>query len=95
MENEILKETITAVAYAFIEPNTSAISLAKKHNVSFNQITNWLLEAVEKGYVIEISNCNIIMTKNVEEYEKRNNIQNSSLRALYNAAMVSKKQQKQ
>lgn len=75
----------TAYTYARI-PWMSISGLATSFKVSQNTINAWLIEAVEKGYVSDITVCRIIRNKHITEYETTLDIHNSSLRTAYDNA---------
>ena len=96
MEKKLTKEQLTehkrnviSAAYTYHNIHWMTItSLAESFKVSGNQITEWLCEAVSKGYVADDSICESIQRKHIKEYESYLNIANSSLRTKYQEAFA-------
>lgn len=78
---------VVSAAYTYYRIPWMTISgLANSFKVSKNTINKWLVEAVENGYVTEISICRSISKKHIEEYERSIGISESCLRDHYNFA---------
>lgn len=78
---------VVSAAYTYHRIPWMTISgLANSFKVSKNTINGWLIEAVENGYVSEISICKSISRKHIEEYERTIGIAESCLRGHYEHA---------
>lgn len=83
---------VVSAAYTYNSLNGATLPmLASSFKVTNNTISNWLLEAVEKGYVLEREQCEAIKNKHIREYESSIGISNSSLREAYENAFNNRK----
>lgn len=95
--NEKMKEdlkhqqNVTAVALTYAKTDANLKRLANNYNVSEAVISEWLVEAVEQGYVNGDKDINSLIAKHVNEYEKRHHLMNSSLRTTYKSLQLAVK----
>ena len=83
---------VTYAAMWYIQSEWMTVAgLAKIFNVSVNTIAHWFCEAVSKGYIDKFSVCEQLINKHLMEYEKKYNLENSSLREMYQYALEMRK----
>lgn len=84
------KSRIVRAVRTYIETNLNLRTLSIVFGVSENTLANWFCEAVSKKYVSD-DMCLAIKRKHIEEYEYDHNINNSSLKDMYDFAFNQRK----
>lgn len=82
------QRNITSAAYSYLNLHWITInSLSRSFKVTENTIAAWICEAIERKFVIKDTECMHIMEKHISEYETMHQLNNSSLRDMYHAAL--------
>lgn len=76
------QQQVTAAAYTYIKTPSTLKRLANNFNISEAAFSDYLIEAVEQGYIKD-EDIDTLVTKHINEYEKRHHLVNSSLRTKY------------
>ena len=77
------QQDVTAASYTYVHTLSSIGRLANAFNVTEVTMSEWLVEAVEQEYLKDEKDIDTLVSKHVNEYERKNHLSNSSLRETY------------
>ena len=83
------QQDVVNAAYTYVNLNWCTLfNLTSWFNTSENEISYWFIEAVKDNLLESDDLCEKLRNKHIEEYERLQVLQNSSLRSIYNEAFI-------
>ena len=81
------QQNVINAAYTYVNLNWCTLfNLTRWFNVTENEISYWFIEAVTDNLLESDDVCEKLKNKHIEEYERLQVLENSSLRSIYNEA---------
>lgn len=86
------QRNIVSAAYTYHNLNWITLTaLARSFKVSKSTISQWICEAISRGFIADYKMCEAIQKKHIAEYEASIKSESSCLRAMYLNAFAARK----